>query len=121
MAAGAPAGPAASTPTKANCDPPLKRSRDSAWVWRRSRPAATDRAPKLTPYAPVATATDIDWRSTARRRAGASTTVTMRRSRCGGRPVGRRLGADVGDQPHLARGVTGGGDDAVAERTVGVQ
>ena len=49
MAAGPPAAPAAMTPTNANCEPPENSSSDSTCVWRIDRPAATDRAPKLTP------------------------------------------------------------------------
>ena len=45
-------------PTTANCEAPEKSSAESAIVCQRSRPAATERAPKLMPYAPVATPTE---------------------------------------------------------------
>ena len=44
-----PAPPAPMMPTKANCEPPLKSSTDSAQVCSRLSPDATDRAPKLMP------------------------------------------------------------------------
>lgn len=43
---------------RANCDPPLNSSSDSTHVCHRLRPLVTLSAPKLTPYRPVATATD---------------------------------------------------------------
>src|SRR5688572_17837782 len=43
---------------KANCEPPLKSSRLSAMVCQKSRPDVTERAPKETPYSPVATLMD---------------------------------------------------------------
>jgi len=50
MAAGAAAGPpAATTPTKANCDPPVNISRLNTQVCQMSRPDATDRAPNEMP------------------------------------------------------------------------
>ena len=49
--------PAASTPTKANCEAPVNITSESAQVCATERPAATETAPKDTPYAPVATPT----------------------------------------------------------------
>jgi hypothetical protein len=59
MAAGAAARPPAATmPTKANCEPPVNMTSESTWACQMSRPAATASAPKLTPYVPLATPTD---------------------------------------------------------------
>ena len=64
-----PLPPPAITPMNANWDPPLNSRRLRAMVWRRSSPAVTDRAPKDSPYSPVAIATERamrtagDWRS----------------------------------------------------------
>ena len=50
IAAGAAASPPVATiPTKANWEPPVNISAESAWVCQIDRPAATERAPKLTP------------------------------------------------------------------------
>lgn len=64
--------PAAITPTTANCEPPENRSADRAWVCGIDKPEATDKAPKLTPYIPVAIPTESAWLRTARRRSSVS-------------------------------------------------
>src|SRR3954451_22186669 len=46
--------PAPTTPIRANCDAPVNMSTDRADVCRMDRPAATDRAPNDTAYAPDA-------------------------------------------------------------------
>ena len=67
MAAGAAATPpAAMTPTKANCEPPVNISRLSTQVCQTSRPAATASAPNEMPYALVASATPSPWRQARR-------------------------------------------------------
>ena len=47
--AATPEPPPATTPMKANCEPPLNSSRLSAMVCQKSRPEVTDSAPKDTP------------------------------------------------------------------------
>jgi hypothetical protein len=44
-----PAPPAATTPTKANCEPPVNIRADRAWVCSTDSPAATESAPKEMP------------------------------------------------------------------------
>ncbi|MNI93294.1 hypothetical protein D3C73_1512220 [compost metagenome] len=52
--AATPEPPPATTPMKANCEPPLNRRRLNTMVCQKSKPDATDKAPKDTPYRPVA-------------------------------------------------------------------
>jgi hypothetical protein len=66
--AAAPEPPAAMMATSANCEAPEKSKADRAIVCQTLRPAATERAPKLTAYVPVATPTDNDWSRTCLRR-----------------------------------------------------
>ena len=85
------AGPPAMIPTKANCEPPENSSSESAWVCQMLSPAATESAPKLMPYAPVATATDRACRSTWARRSRHATVLRWRShdsgpAGCGGLP-----------------------------------
>ena len=47
--AATPEPPPATTPMKANCEPPLNSSRLRAMVCQKSSPEVTDRAPKDTP------------------------------------------------------------------------
>ncbi len=76
IAAGAAARPPVRMiPTSANWLPPVNIGAESACVCQMVRPAATERAPKLTSYSPVASPTDHDWRRTARRRSGVSSPV----------------------------------------------
>ena len=49
IAAGAACRPFAMMPTKANCEPPVNISRESAIACHVSSPAATASAPKLMP------------------------------------------------------------------------
>src|SRR5438874_13583443 len=58
------------TSTSANCDPPVNITRDSSDVCSGVRPAATDRAPNDSAYAPTATPIPAALRSTSRRRSG---------------------------------------------------
>ncbi len=128
MAATAAAGPLAMIPTKANWEPPENNSSDRTWVCHRVRPEAVESAPKLMPYAPVAT--------DDRQRLAQHLAAPRVGQRAGGRrhgPVvaGRWLGRvgsasvsgsrEGGDQPHLAGRVAVGRHDAVPERAVGAQ
>ena len=47
--AATPEPPAATIPTRANCEPPENSSADSAIVCQSESPAATESAPKLMP------------------------------------------------------------------------
>ncbi len=66
------APPAAATPTNANCEAPVNITSDRAQVWRTESPAATETAPKETPYSPVAIPTPRPSRTIARRSASGS-------------------------------------------------
>ena len=66
--AAAPLPPPATTPMKANCEPPVNISRLSAMACPTVRPAATASAPKDTPYSPVAAAIDRPMRVAGLRR-----------------------------------------------------
>src|SRR5689334_10713044 len=59
--------PPATTPTTANCVPPVNASSDSSEVCSTDRPDATEAAPNATPYAPTATPTPSESRTTPRR------------------------------------------------------
>jgi hypothetical protein len=61
------APPPPTTPTNANCEPPLNNTNDSTHVCRIVNPDAVEIAPNERPYAPVATPTPIASRNTARR------------------------------------------------------
>ncbi len=59
--------PAASTPMKANWEPPVKVRTERAQVCRTDSPDVTPSAPKEMPYAPTATPTPRESVSTVRR------------------------------------------------------
>ena len=108
-------------PTKANCEPPVNITSESTCACQMSSPAATARAPKLTPYVPLATPTDHAWRTTSRRRVGDSGASTLTAPRRARRLVGS-TGTGVEQarrQAHLPQDVAVGGDDPVAVGPVG--